>query len=77
MIGTPKHDEPLSLGEAVTAWRFDLRRTWTLRAVLRVELGCRAFDNLVAENPPSIPAAFAFPAPRRAQSAAWDHSKAG
>jgi hypothetical protein len=77
MIGTPKYDEPLSPGEAVTAWRLELRRTWTLRTVLRAELGSRAFDDLVAENQPSVPVAFAFPAPSRAQSAAWDLSKAG
>lgn len=77
MIGAPKYDEQLSLGEAVTAWRIGLHRAWTFRAVLREEIGSRAFADLVAENPPTVPGAFAFPAPGRAQSAAWDLSKAG
>jgi hypothetical protein len=42
MIGMPKYDEPLTLGESLTAWRIGLRRRWTVRNVMLQELGPRA-----------------------------------
>jgi hypothetical protein len=43
MLGSPERGEPLTIGEAVTAWRMSLRRGWTEYDVLREQVGQRVY----------------------------------